>query len=159
MRKVLEQQLPVARKEGLLIEKLPDEVLVYDLDRKKAHCLNQTAALIWNHCDSETSVGDLLRILQNQSAKKVEENVVWYGLQQLNKSSLIEAGLKFPDDSVRFSRRELVKRIGVAVSIPLVISIIAPKASAALSCAGTPCTGAGQGTCNAPCQCITSVCQ
>lgn len=159
MRKVLAQQLPIARKKGLLIEKLPDEVLVYDLDRKKAHCLNQTAALIWNHCDSNTSVNDLARILNSQSVNKVEESVVWYGLDQLNKASLLEGGLNFPDSNARFSRRELVKRIGVAISIPVVVSIIAPLASAALSCAGVACTGTGQGTCNAPCNCIGGVCQ
>jgi hypothetical protein len=159
MRMELEQQLPVARREGLLIEKLPDEVLIYDLDRKKAHCLNQTAALIWNHCDGMTSVGDLAKILEKQSTQKIEENVVWYGLYHLHKASLIEGSLNLPVGRAGLSRRELVKRIGLAVSLPLVVSIVAPKASAAASCAGVACTGTGQGTCIAPCNCIGSVCQ
>ena len=53
-----DRQLPLARRERLLVEELPDEVLVYDLDREKAHCLNRTAALIWNHCDGRTTVED-----------------------------------------------------------------------------------------------------
>ena len=148
-------QLPVARREGLLIENLPDEVLIYDLDRKKAHCLNQTAALLWNHCDGRTSVNDLARILEKQSEKKVDETFVWYGLCQLQKASLLEGSLALPDSRTRFSRRELVKRIGLAVSIPLVVSIIAPQASAALSCAGPVCPPA----CTPPCTCIGGVCQ
>ena len=39
--------LPAAREEGLIIQEMADEVLVYDRERYKAHCLNQTAALVW----------------------------------------------------------------------------------------------------------------
>ena len=153
-------QRPLARREGLLVEKLPDEVLIYDLDRKKAHCLNQAAALIWNNCDGRTSVSALARILEKHSEKEIQEGVVWHGLHQLHKASLIESTLILPDGKDRLSRRELVKRIGLAVSIPAVVSIIAPQASAALSCAGPACSGGpGQGTCSAPCNCIGSVCQ
>jgi len=35
-------QIPVARKEGLVIQETSEEVLVYDLTSNKAHCLNQT---------------------------------------------------------------------------------------------------------------------
>ena len=147
------QQLPVARSERLLIEKLPDEVLVYDLDRKKAHCLNSTAALIWNHCDGKTSVKDLVSILEKQSNGKVQEDVVWFGLNQLRTARLIE-GPPAPAEKQRLSRRELVKQIGLAVSIPTIASILAPTASAALSCAHVGCV-----PCNAPCACIGGNCQ
>ena len=69
------EQRPRARKQGLLIERLPDEVLVYDLDRKKAHCLNGSAALIWNHCDGKTSVEGISRILQQQGLGVVNDDV------------------------------------------------------------------------------------
>ena len=152
--------LPQARKEGLLIEMLPDEVLVYDLDRKEAHCLNQTAALIWNHCDGRTSVQDIAHVLQKHSEQTIEEDVVWFGLRQLHKASLMEGSLESPDDRPRISRRELVKRIGLAVSIPLVATIVAPTASAALSCVGPACVGGpGQGSCAAGCNCVASSCQ
>jgi len=39
--------LPRARKDGLVIKELVNETLVYDLERDEAHCLNQTAALVW----------------------------------------------------------------------------------------------------------------
>ena len=35
---------PIARSNGLVVQEMPDEVLVYDLDSNKAHCLNETAA-------------------------------------------------------------------------------------------------------------------
>ena len=152
-----EQQLPVARRERLLIEELSDEVLVYDLDRKKAHCLNRTAALIWNHCDGKTSVKELGSMLQQETDKVVEEDVVWFGLDRLHKARLLQAPPVRPDGKDKLSRRELVKKIGLAVSIPLVVTILAPQASAALSCVGPVCATPAQ--CSPPCTCIASKCQ
>ena len=149
-----EEQLPVARRERLLVEKLPDEVLVYDLDRNKAHCLNSTAALIWNHCDGRTSVEDLVLILEEQSKAKVQKDVVWFGLDQLRTARLLEGPLARSTSQERVSRRELVKKIGLAVSIPMIVSVLAPTASAALSCAHIGCS-----PCNAPCACIGGNCQ
>ena len=151
-----EQQLPLARRERLLIEKLPDEVLVYDLDRKKAHCLNQTAALIWNHCDGQTSFEEMAVILQERSEVKVDHDVVWYGLDQLRRARLIEESVAIPNGTGRVSRRELIRTLGLAVSIPTVVSILAPKASAALSCI-VSC--AVPGSCVAPCTtCVGGLC-
>ncbi len=49
------QPLPVARHKNLIVKELPDETLIYDLDSDKAHCLNQTAALVWKNCDGTRS--------------------------------------------------------------------------------------------------------
>jgi len=150
-----EQYLPLARRERLLIESLPDEVLVYDLDQKKAHCLNGTAALIWNHCDGKTSVDEMAIILGERSKSPADKDVVWLGLDRLQKARLIEEPVVMPAGKERLSRRELVKKIGLAVSIPLVISVIAPRASAAISCAHVGCIPA----CVAPCTCVAGNCQ
>ena len=155
MIKEREQYLPKARRERLLIEPLPDEILVYDLDRKKAHCLNETAALIWNHCDGKTSVDEMAIILGERSKSPADKDVVWLGLDRLQKARLIEEPVVMPAGKERLSRRELVKKIGLAVSIPLVTSIIAPRASAAISCAHVGCTP----SCVAPCACIAGNCQ
>ena len=40
---------PRARTEGLVVTELPDELLVYDLERHRAYCLNPTAALVFKH--------------------------------------------------------------------------------------------------------------
>lgn len=150
------KQRPRARKEGLLIERLPDEVLVYDLDRKEAHCLNGSAALIWSHCDGKTSVEGISRILQQQAQEKVSDDLVWLGLDQLYEARLIKTRVVRPGVKGRLSRRELVKRIGLAVSIPLVASILAPAASAGLSCVGRNCVG-NPGVCGL-CSCNGTTC-
>ena len=50
---------PMARQNGLVVQEMPDEVLVYDLDTNKAHCLNNSAALVWRACDGTNSVADI----------------------------------------------------------------------------------------------------
>jgi hypothetical protein len=135
MAKSSKQQLPSARKEGLLVETLPDEVLVYDLDRKKAHCLNQTAAMIWNECDGNKTATQIAARLSDESGKGVPEEVVWLGLARLEKTHLLKERIT-PPTATRLSRREVIRRIGVAaaVGLPLVTSILAPRASEAQSC-------------------------
>lgn len=145
---------PLARREGLLIETLPDEVLVYDLDRSKAHCLNQPAALIWKHCDGKTSVRELAQILDTQS-QGIDEDVIWLALDQLDKSHLLAEPVARAGGP-RLSRRQLMKRVGLAVSVPLVVSILAPTASAALSCVGKNCIG-NPGVCGL-CSCNGTTC-
>ena len=72
-----EQVLPNARKENLVIEELPGEVLVYDLNLHKAHCLNQTAALVWERCDGQTSVKQMVEILRTSLALELTNR--WCG--------------------------------------------------------------------------------
>jgi len=139
---------PRARKDGLVVRELSGELLVYDRERKKALCLNETAALIWNLCDGETSVSALRSSLEDKTATTVEEQVIWYALDQFNKDHLLEERAQRPADIDRMSRRELIQRIGLAASIPLVASIVAPNVFAAVSCTQTcslptDCTAAG----------------
>ena len=48
--------LPKARSEGIISKEVGGELLVYDCDRDQAHCLNETAAAVWNLCDGGTSL-------------------------------------------------------------------------------------------------------
>jgi hypothetical protein len=123
---------PLARKEGLLVQELPHEVLVYDSERHKAHCLNPTAALVWKHCDGRTSVSEMARLLEKSlGTSALDEDVVWCALNQLEKDHLLEEKLMWPAGVQPISRRELVRRLGIgaAIAIPLVTSILAPTAA------------------------------
>lgn len=156
MTKMAWQQLPLARKEGLVVEELPDEVLIYDEDRNKAHCLNQTAALIWKYCDGQTSVEGVASLLERELKTPVKEEVIWFALDQLGKYHLLQKPIVRPSEMPKFSRRELVKKLGLAASVPLIFSILAPEASAALSCVGNSCP---KGTCQGSCVCVGGKCQ
>ena len=125
---------PRARTDGLVVRELSGELLVYDRDRNKAHCLNETAALIWKHCDGQTTVSKLRALLQEDKVAPVDEHVIWYALDQFAKDHLLQEGLKRPAGIGRLSRRELIQRIGLAASIPLVASVVAPTVFAAASC-------------------------
>jgi len=58
--------LPKARQDKLTVRELPDETLIYDHLAAKAHCLRQTAALVWKHCDGRTTVAELAGLLQRE---------------------------------------------------------------------------------------------
>jgi hypothetical protein len=128
-------QYPVARKSGLVVQEVPDEVLVYDLDSNKAHCLNQTAALVWRSCDGRNSVADIAAIVEEQAGGKVTEDFVWLAIDQLSENALLEQQLKA--DFAGKSRREVMKKIGLAsmIAVPVIASLVAPQSAlAAASC-------------------------
>jgi len=52
---------PKAREEGLIVEPLDDELLVYDTQSYRSHALNPTAAPVWRHCDGRISLPELAR--------------------------------------------------------------------------------------------------
>jgi hypothetical protein len=136
-----------------VVKELPDEVLVYDLERHKAHCLNHTAALVWKHCNGQATVSDIVDILQEESAIFIDEDVVWYALDQLDKARLLNERINRPKNKPKFSRRDAIRRIGIAAAIPLVLSIVAPTALAVGSCLnpGDACTEDAQ-CCSGTCQ-------
>src|SRR5262249_57163726 len=57
---------PEKRREGLVVKELPEEILVYDLERHKAHCLNPAAAVVFKHSNGERSVAELARLLRRE---------------------------------------------------------------------------------------------
>lgn len=128
--------LPTARKDGLVVQELSEEVLVYDLNTNKAHCLNQTAAFIWKACDGRNSIKEIISRFENQTGDKVSEDLIWLAIDQLNEKNLLDAELK--NGFAGRSRREVIKRIGLAavVALPIVASLTAPtSALASTSCA------------------------
>ena len=128
--------MPEARKKGLVVQELSGEVLVYDRDRNKAHCLNSTAALVWQYCDGKTPVPQIARAIEEEISKPVDEDLVWLGIEQLGRTNLLVELASLPSHKSGLSRREVMKRIGLAaaVALPVVTSIIAPTAAHAANC-------------------------
>jgi hypothetical protein len=161
MRKAGRGRAPKARSKGLVIKKLPEEVLVYDLETNQAHCLNQSAALVWSHCDGRTNVGEMVGLLEMQGTEGTfTEEVVWHALAQLERFSLLEERIELPYGVARLSRRELGRRLGLVsvAALPFILSIVAPEAASAATCRapGSPCTTNAQ-CCSGLCifgQCI-----
>jgi Coenzyme PQQ synthesis protein D (PqqD) len=136
MKAIAPTRPPRMRKDRLIIDELPDEVLVYDLDRHQAHCLNQTAALVWKHCDGRTTPRLIARRLQKELGQPISEDLVWLALRQLSKIDLLKESVGMPTKLAGISRREMVRAMGIAaaVSVPVITSIIAPTAVQASTC-------------------------
>jgi hypothetical protein len=146
---------PIARKQGLVIQELPDEVLVYDLERDRAHCLNETAAFVWQCCNGRNSTAQIARTLGHQFNCEVVEGIVWLALDLLGRSHLLESHPAPPPPVMGVNRRTMVRALGLtaAVAIPIVTSIIAPTPAQAVSA----CRGGGV-ACTDSAQCCSNLC-
>lgn len=133
----MEGYKPKVRGSGLLIQQLGDELLVYDLERNEAHCLNGIAASVWGLCDGERTVPEIGRLLKTDLAAADVEVLVWCALDQFAERRLLEEELGEEPDrsaSATMTRRQMVARLGLAVvAIPLVESIVSPPAAMAQS--------------------------
>jgi hypothetical protein len=136
MKKTTENHQPaLARNDELVVRELPDEVLVYDLRRHKAHCLNQTAAFVWNHCDGQTTVGEIAKLMEEEWGTPVGEEVVWFTLDKLGKADLLQQRVTVPQAHAGVTRRSAVRQMGIGalMAVPVVMSIVSPTPAAAAS--------------------------
>lgn len=130
---------PKARGEGVVVREVAGEVLIYDLQTHKAVCLNETAGRVWRLCDGRRTVMEIRRALESSTGEAVPEELVWLALEQLGKDRLLDARVERPAGLAVISRRELMRRVGKAavISLPFVVSIVAPTAAQAGSACNT----------------------
>ena len=125
---------PLARSEELVIQELPDELLVYDLRQHKAHSLNKTSAFIWNHCDGQTTADEIATLMAKEWQTAVSEDAVWFALDKLGKADLLQERITLPQAQASMSRRSAIRRLGVgALLVPVVMTIVSPTAMAGAS--------------------------
>jgi hypothetical protein len=146
-------QTPMARKRGLVVQEMPGEMLVYDTETNKAHCLNDSAAFVWTSCDGENSVRDIVRKFETSDRGTVTEDFVYLALDQLSGKGLLESEVE-----KRFngkSRREVLKTIGLvsAAALPIIASLAAPRSALA----ATSCNCSRNSDCP-PVNCPTALC-
>jgi hypothetical protein len=147
---------PAARRDGLLIRELPGELLVYDLEHHRAHCLNRTAATVFRHADGTRTAADLALVVAPEAAPEAGVSLVGLALGQLGEAGLLEdvcAEDVFAPPGL--SRRELVRRAGIAAALllPAVASVVAPTPAEAAATCATSCVNKADGT---PCTCFSA---
>src|SRR5437868_1324761 len=127
---------PKARQNNIVIQPLKDELLVYDLKIHKAYCLNETSALVWNLCDGNNSVSDISRELSRKLKSHVSEDFVWLALNELKEDDLLDNGQEIAIKFDGLSRREIIRKVGLAsmIALPVISSLVAPAAAMAQSC-------------------------
>jgi hypothetical protein len=144
MKNTQDTSKPAAKIEGLITQELADELLVYDERKHKAHCLNQTAWKIWQECNGENSIAEISKRTSEKLNATVDEELVMVALAELGKNGLLKEPVTFE----AMSRRAMMRRLGIgaAIAIPMVTSIVAPKAISAATCtaSGGPCTTSAQ---------------
>jgi hypothetical protein len=146
-------QVPKARHEQLIVKELPDELLIYDLKHDQAHCLNETAALVWKNCDGRKTVDQLRELMEDNAGSPVPEEMVWLALDQLGTFRLLDEAALKPAQFAGMTRRDLVRRVGMAaIALPVILSIVSPTAQAQAS--GI----APGGCCGSPGQCASGNC-
>ena len=131
---------PLARSKDLIIEELGEELLVYDTETDRAHCLSREAAVVWRRCDGRTPA-EGLRMQLNMDAETVAR-----ALAELEACELLEAPLEPTLDVVHSSgttRREAATKavkVGTGLAVgSLILSQAAPAGAQAVSpafCAG-----------------------
>jgi hypothetical protein len=134
-----------------VVEQVDDEVVVYDRERDRAHRLNRTAALVWSHADGQRTVADLVDLLRRDLDPHADEDLIWVTLDRLSAAHLLETPLARSADTVRTSRRQFVRKIGLvgalSLLLPVVTTISAPTPAAAQSICFCACF------CTCPCEC------
>ncbi len=115
---------PRARSDGIVIEEVGDELVIYVQATQTAHALSADAAAVWRCCDGRRSAIDIASVVGLDQAR------VARALDELSGAGLIE-------EPEGISRRALYKRMAklgaAAVSAPLIYSVAIPAASAAQS--------------------------
>jgi len=124
---------PRARRGGLVVRDLGDEVVVYELESHRGHCLNRTAALVWRACDGRRPTAAIAAHVGRELGVSADEDFVRYTLRRLGHAGLLDS----PVEERTLTRREVARRIGQAALLPVVVSLLAPRPSEAATC---PCT-------------------
>lgn len=151
------EQLPVARTENLVSEEVLGEVVVYDLERHKAHSLNEAAARVWQLCDGAHSPAQIAAAMATRHALEpaLAEPLVALALEQLQGAKLLEPGA-FAQPRPALTRRAVLKRIGLggaAVALPVIATLVAPTPAMAQS----PDCGVIDAFCNTDADCCPTV--
>ena len=127
----------MARRDGLLIEELTDEIVIYDTERQRAHSLNQAAAVVWKNSDGRKTVAELAAIVAVETSLPEDPAIVTDALEQLGEKHLLRSEPVTRTTAPDTTRRELLKRMGVlAALLPVVLSITAPTPAMSQSAGG-----------------------
>src|ERR1700733_1989757 len=98
--------LPRARQDGLLVETVGEQLLLYDQNTHTAHCLRPVAACLWRHCDGERDVAELAN-LAGASEDRVAD-----ALHELREKDLLAAEPELMQSTIPgVSRLEAIVRV------------------------------------------------
>lgn len=119
---------PRARRDGLLVQDLPDETIVYDRERSRAYCLNPTARLVWACCDGQSTVEEIGRRVSEALDTREGPELARLALERLRRARLIE------DAPEPMPRRDAARRLALGLLLPAVTFILVPSPAQSATC-------------------------
>jgi hypothetical protein len=127
------KNFPKGRSKELVMQELEKELLIYDLTNNKAFCLNETSAIVFQLCNGNNSVSEIADLMSKKLKTLVSEDFVWLAIEELKKDNLLENKDQLNNHFNGLSRREIVKRVGLAtmIALPIITSVAAPSAAMA----------------------------
>ena len=132
---------PRARRHGLLLDRVGEETIVFDEERKEAHSLNRMASIVWQQSDGTHSLAEIAAVLTEELHVDASEAIVLYALDKLASVHLLEE-VDVTERDRPTTRRDVMKRaaaVGVAaVGLPAVLTMSAPTPAMAASGDVTP---------------------
>jgi hypothetical protein len=103
-----------------------DGLHVFDHQQQQAYALNTTSALVWQHCDGQTTPEQLMELLrQNFNVSPTHaEQLTWLALDELRKANLLEAEVARPLSS-KVTRRQMLTTFATARAALAVVPMVA----------------------------------
>ena len=120
---------PKARTEDLIVERVEDELVVYDQRSQAAHALSREATAVWESCDGSLAASDI------GEHAGLETAAVEGALAELRANDLLDDEIAVQSG---YSRREVAAKFaaigGAAFAAPFIYSVSIASAQ------GCPCT-------------------
>jgi hypothetical protein len=124
--------------EGITVQDVETETLLYDGRTHKAWCLNRSSACVWRLCNGQNTVEQIAGLAAVELSSPFTEDLVLLTIEELREKGLVEAGaVEILPQGI--SRREMMSKIGLtaAALLPVVAALTAPPAMAQGGSVGT----------------------
>src|SRR5437762_205874 len=105
-----------------------DGLHVFDHQQQQAYALNTTSALVWQHCDGQTTPEQLTELLRQKFnvSRAQAEQMTWLALDELGKANLLEAEVARPLQlSSKLTRRQMLTTFATAGAALAVVPMVA----------------------------------
>ncbi len=116
-----------------------DGLHLFDHQQQQAYALNTTSALVWQHCDGQTTPEQLMELVRQKfNVSRAEgEQLTWLALDELGKANLLDAEVARPrPPSSKLTRRQMLTTFATAGAalavVPMVALVTAPARAEAL---------------------------
>jgi PqqD family protein of HPr-rel-A system len=117
---------PVARRSDVIVQQVGGDVVVYDSVAGTAHALNALAASAYRNADGSRDLEALAAAVSSDLGVESDAGTIEEALVELARVDLVAfAGAGRRRQSM--GRRDALRRIGLAATLPFVTSLVVPE--------------------------------